>query len=101
MTTSPYMPLYISDYLADTAYLTGLEHGAYLMLIMNYWQRGKPLPNDPKKLAGIARVQLSEWDDISNTILEFFVLQDDYWVDERIERELNSIREHRKYLHKR
>ena len=61
MSALPYMPLYVADYLADTAHLGAVEHGAYLLLIMNYWQRGKPLPADDVRLARIARVDASQW----------------------------------------
>jgi uncharacterized protein YdaU (DUF1376 family) len=86
--TAPYMPLFVADYLADTAHLTAAEHGAYLMLVMNYWQRGKPLPADDKKLARIARMSDAEWLDARSTIAEFFVEADGAWTHKRVDAEL-------------
>lgn len=68
----PYMPLYVGDYMADAAHLSTEEHGAYLLLIMTYWQRGSALPNDPRKLARITGLSLKKWNAISSTILDFF-----------------------------
>jgi len=91
MAALPYMPLYVADYLADTAHLTALEHGAYLMLIMNYWQRGKPLPSDDERLARIARVSVEEWGRIRPVISEFFAHADTVWMHDRIEAELAKV----------
>lgn len=86
--SAPYMPLFVADYLADTAHLTAAEHGAYFMLVMNYWQRGKPLPADDRKLARIARMSDAEWLDARDTLAEFFVEEDGLWSHKRVEAEL-------------
>lgn len=91
--TAPYLPLYISDYQADTSHLTTLEHGAYLLLIMNYWQRGQPLPNDDRKLARIAGVGPREWKRIKGTISEFFQVDCSNWSHSRLESELSKLRD--------
>ena len=93
MTTSPYMPLYIADYLTDAAHLTTEEHGAYLLLIMTYWQRGKPLPADSNRLALIARMTSERWTDVERTLNEFFTLADGKWHHKRIDEELSKYRE--------
>lgn len=54
------MPLYVGDYLTDTAHLTTLQHGCYLLLLMVYW-RGGPLPDDDVKLARICKITLTKW----------------------------------------
>lgn len=48
-----WMPLYIGDYLADTAGLSPTEHGVYFLLMMNYWKRG-PLPAKHEQCYSIA-----------------------------------------------
>lgn len=81
-----WMPLFIADYLADTAHLSCLESGAYLHLIMHYWQN-RGLPVEPLRLARIAKLTADEWEAVAPTIAEFF---DDGWIHGRIEQELAS-----------
>lgn len=92
MAAIPYMPLYVADYLADAAHLSTLEHGAYLLLIMTYWQRGEALPDDDKKLARIARLDARNWARVKPQICEFFTTGDNKLLHHRIERELSSVR---------
>jgi uncharacterized protein YdaU (DUF1376 family) len=54
------MPLYVSDYLADTGHLSALEHGAYLLLIMNYWKDGV-LPSDEGMIRRLAKLTSEQW----------------------------------------
>ena len=80
------MPLYIADYLADTAHLGALESGAYLHLIMHYWQNGS-LPADDKQLARIAKMTDREWKSNKSTLSNFF---HDGWKHKRIDAELEK-----------
>ncbi len=82
----PWMPLYVADYLADTAHLNAAQSGAYLHLIMHYWQKGS-LPHDDAQLAAIARMSLSEWKRARSIIAAFF---QDGWTHRRIDRELTE-----------
>ena len=84
MTSLPWMPLNVADYLADTAHLGPAEHGAYLLLIMHYWQHGG-LPDDDRRLARIARMTEEEWGGTRDTIAEFFRSG---WKHKRIDQEL-------------
>lgn len=65
------MPFYIADYLADTRHLGALEHGAYVLLLMHYWQTGG-LPDDDAQLARIACTTPGEWRKIRGVIAGFF-----------------------------
>jgi uncharacterized protein YdaU (DUF1376 family) len=87
------MQLYTSDYLADTAHLTTEEHGAYLLLLMNYWQRGKPLDNTDGRLAHVARLSAERWKAVEPILAEFFMIEGTTWVQARIERDLDKIRD--------
>ncbi len=44
MAALPYIQRYTADYLADTIHLFTEEHGAYLLLMFNYGQTGRPIP---------------------------------------------------------
>ncbi len=92
MAAIPYMPLYVADYLSDAAHLSTVEHGAYLLLLMTYWQRGEPLPDDDKKLARITRLEPRTWARVKPVISEFFEVSDGKWLQSRVERELSNVR---------
>lgn len=89
----PFMPLYVADYLSDAAHLTTLEHGAYLLLIMTYWQRGEALPDDDRKLARICGLEPRTWKRIRPAISDFFETIDGKWLHSRVERELAAMRD--------
>ncbi|QHP80671.1 DUF1376 domain-containing protein [Pectobacterium odoriferum] len=90
MAALPYMQLYIADYLADTMHLSTEEHGAYLLLMFNYWQTGKPIPKN--RLAKIARMGNDRWISVESSLKEFFNDNGAEWVHERIERDLDAVR---------
>ncbi|EFI5566822.1 DUF1376 domain-containing protein [Escherichia coli] len=91
MAALPYMQLYIADYLVDTMHLSAEEHGAYLLLMFNYWQTGKPIPKN--RLAKIARLTNERWADVEPSLQEFFCDNGEEWVHLRIEEDLASVRE--------
>ncbi len=84
MTSKPWMPLYVADYRADTAHLSTIEHGAYLLLIMHYWQTGG-VPTGDDQLARIACMSGREWLKAKPTIASFFSSE---WKHKRIDEEL-------------
>jgi len=82
----PWMPLWISDYLGDTQHLGALEHGAYLLLIMQYWQK-ECLPDDETQLMRIARLTPDEWSNARATLQALFKPG---WKHPRIDAELQQ-----------
>ncbi len=90
MAALPYMQLYIADYLADTMHLSTEEHGAYLLLMFNYWQTGRAIPKS--RLGKIARLSNDRWISVESSLAEFFNDNGTEWVHERIERDLESVR---------
>lgn len=82
--SQPWMAFYVADYLADTRRLSTLEHGAYLLLIFDYWRNGG-LPNDDKKLARIAGLSCAKWKSVRTNVAELF---QEGWKHKRIDSEL-------------
>jgi uncharacterized protein YdaU (DUF1376 family) len=89
MSATPWMPLYIGDYRADTTHLSAAQHGAYLLLIMHYWQQGG-LPDDDEQLARIACMTIQEWRKHRPVIRAFF---GEGWRHKRIDHEIAAAKD--------
>lgn len=84
-----WMPLYIADYLADTTRLNTEQHGAYMLMIMDYWRNG-PLPDNDDTLANITRLSLSAWKKHKPVLRQLFTIADGQWQHKRINEELET-----------
>ncbi len=82
-----FMPLYIGDYLAGTSRLSTEQHGAYLLMMMDYWMNG-PLPDNDHSLANIARLSPDAWSMHKHVLAQFFTITSGEWRQKRIEQEL-------------
>jgi len=87
MTTLPYFPFYVGDYLRDTARLSTEAHGAYVLIMLDYWTRGAP-PDDDDVLATITKSSTARWKKLRPLLVPFFIIEDGKWQHSRIEREL-------------
>lgn len=83
----PWMPLWPRDYLADTQHLSTIEHGAYCLLIMNYWMHGG-LPDDDRQLAKVTGLSIRSWRRMRPTLETFFY---DGWNHKRIDQDLTKV----------
>lgn len=90
----PWMPLYVADYLADTAPLMATESGAYLHLLMHYWFNG-PLPDNDTRLCRIAKVHPPHWKRVRAALEPFFDLtkRPGLWSHHRADQEITKAEE--------
>lgn len=86
MKVDTWMPLYVADYLADTMRLNCEQHGAYMLLIMDYWRNGPP-PDDNLVLASITRCTPDQWMRIRPSLEGHFHVFEGKWHHGRIEAE--------------
>lgn len=85
----PHMPLYTTDFIADTTHLDACETGAYMMLLMIMWQSpGCRLPDNDERLRRWARCSPRRWPAIREVVFEFFEQDaDGYWFSPRLQAE--------------
>ncbi|MCI0350445.1 MAG: DUF1376 domain-containing protein, partial [Acidobacteriales bacterium] len=83
-----WMPMYWADYFKDTMDLSCLEHGAYLLLIGNYWVRQRPLPDDDVRLSNMTQLTLEEWAPVRKRLAHFFIIGGGVWRHKRIDAEI-------------
>lgn len=89
-----WMPLFIGDYLADTGRLTTEQHGAYFLMIMDYWRNGPP-PDDAGTLAQITRLSPDAWSIAQAKLQQFFSIEQGVWRHKRIDQELAAAKENK------
>lgn len=82
----PWFPFYVGDYTRDTARLTTEAHGAYLLLMLDYWVNGSP-PDDDETLATITKLPVSAWKKRRPVLVKFFKVEGGVWMHSRIEKE--------------
>lgn len=89
MTDKPdvWFPLVVGDYLKDTSRLTTEQHGAYLLLLMDYWVNGPP-PDDDQALAAIVKLDARGWKKQRPAIAKYFRIADGVWRQKRSDAEL-------------
>ncbi|MCW3481071.1 YdaU family protein [Neisseriaceae bacterium JH1-16] len=81
-----WMPLYLGDYLAETGRLSTEQHGAYLLLLLDYWRNG-PLPDENEVLAQVTRLSLGDWLVHRLALEPLFVVRDGVWRHPRLDEE--------------
>lgn len=86
---SAWMPFYIGDYLGDTQRLTTEQHGAYLLLILDYWRNG-PAPDDDAVLQQITKLDKAGWKRCRPALSRLFQIAAGEWKHKRIEKELGK-----------
>ena len=91
--SSPFMQLYVADYLGDTQHLTTEQHGAYLLLLMAMWRAGGSLPNDEAKLARIARMSAAKWRKVGGDIMDLLDVEGEHVTQKRLAEEYEKARE--------
>jgi uncharacterized protein YdaU (DUF1376 family) len=85
-----YYQRHIGDYARDAGHLTMLEHGAYTLLLDNYYVSEKGIP-DNEDLCKLMRAKTEEEKAALNYVLsKFFVLKKGCWVNNRVEEELRK-----------
>lgn len=78
-----WMPMFIGDYLANTIGLTHSQHGAYLLSIFKYWQKGESLTaTELREVCGRE----------TNRVCQFYVWEGNRWHHKRIDHELEQAR---------
>lgn len=79
----------LGDYAKDAQHLSLLEHGAYTLLIDRYYGSEKPIA-EPDIYRVARAVTRAERDAVDTVLREFFKLEDGFWTQGRIEREIEK-----------
>lgn len=90
MSGTPYMPLWVGDFLLKAGDLDARETGAYLLLLMAMWSRDGSLPADQKKLQRVAKCG-REWPAVWAAIGHYFTEENGRITNKRLTEELQKV----------
>lgn len=82
-----YYERHLGDYAKDTGHLTLAEHGAYTLLLDRYYATEQPIPAAQAHRFARARAK-DEIKAVDAVLSEFFRLEGDVWVHNRVDREI-------------
>jgi uncharacterized protein YdaU (DUF1376 family) len=82
--------MYGSAFLVDTIRLSTEQKGAYLMLMLDYYDKEAPPPDDDVVLAQIAGLSLERWRVHRRSLEPFFIIDLGVWRHARCDEELVS-----------
>ena len=76
----PFIKLYTGDYRRLTIALPPAEKGAFMDLVLCFWDTGKAIPDDDKLLARITGCGVREWQGMKPSLIEAcFEVRDGKW----------------------
>jgi uncharacterized protein YdaU (DUF1376 family) len=86
-----WMPLYVTDFIADTAGLTATQGWAYINLLVAMWRSDDgTLPNDADKLARVGKVPTYRWAKVWSAIKSLFDVDGDRVTSVPLQAELGK-----------
>jgi uncharacterized protein YdaU (DUF1376 family) len=84
-----WMPFNVGDYIKDTRSLSQGEHGAYFLLLLEYWHKQAPLPLDQTKLYRLANAtDLPEQKNVDSVLEQFFYRAEDGYHNNRMDADI-------------
>lgn len=95
MAEFPALTLWTDAYLSDTRHLSTLEHGAYLLLLMEAWRRPNcDLPGDDLLLSRMAGLRPDEWSAVKPIVMSFWKYdgRGKVWKQKRLTKERDQAR---------
>jgi uncharacterized protein YdaU (DUF1376 family) len=92
-----FMPFFVADYLRDTGDLSLEEHGAYVLLLIHMWGRGR-LPADHARLARVVGVDVATFGRLWPGLSRFFEPDEEvgFITQKRLAFELEEARRRKK-----
>ena len=75
-------------YTTDTTRLSCEGHGSYMQLMADYYNTGRPMPDDDEQLADLVKLPMDRWLKVRKSLEPYFRIENGHWHHDRIDREM-------------